>query len=89
MKKQNKTGALAITQILLLIIGIMAISYAIGSSVVVVSASAGDCGDGGTCINIDTEHAMEISKLVFAQGQITFVVVFHLAIMLKIMKELV
>ena len=40
MKKQNKTGALAITQILLLIIGIMAISYAIGSSVVVVSASA-------------------------------------------------
>jgi len=41
MRKQNKTGALAITQILLLIIGIMAISYAIGSSVEVVSAAEG------------------------------------------------
>jgi len=55
MKKINKPKVEALLQILILVIGIVAISYAIGSSVVVVSASGGDCGDGGTCINIDTE----------------------------------
>jgi len=52
--KKNKKAALAITQILILLVGIVAISYAIGSSVEVVSAGELDgttpCEEqGGVC----------------------------------------
>ena len=45
MKNNNKTGVLALSQIFILIIGIVAISYAVGSEARIVSAAVGteDC----------------------------------------------
>ena len=41
IKRNDKKAALAITQILILLVGIIAISYAMGSSMEVVSAAGG------------------------------------------------
>jgi len=57
MKKIKTTGALALSQIFILIVGIIAISYAIGSEVGIVSARVPTLGDvcikylGGTGLN--------------------------------------
>jgi len=56
-KKFNKKGEIAIAQILILIIGIIAIAYAAGGQIGFVSAVAGDCSkEGGTCVINDGAH---------------------------------
>lgn len=48
--KKNKKGILALSQILILVIGIIAISYAIGSNVEIVSADGEAAPGGSDCI---------------------------------------
>ncbi|MCK5044036.1 hypothetical protein KAR52_03485 [Candidatus Pacearchaeota archaeon] len=65
MKKRNKInkkGTLAISQIFILVIGIIAISYAVGSEARIVSAATGDTIVGSFCIKYMSSTGEQIGE---------------------------